>query len=527
MAVNNVNYNDSLREGTDKINQSIDQSNNAIKKATDADAKSDSAVQTANLANTKSDDTQQQLNNIVINNGESDAEVLQARGSYSVLNERLESTDAQLAHNADEIKHRVISKSTGEPFINFHDDDGSTDFLTKVKPIADAAGVKFSLAINTSLIGVTETNLTHMTLSELLNLQSEGHEIISHGDEHQAFNGKTETRIRGILENAINYMKENGLNGYNYFVYAGGTTYNNEPLGQDLTRQYHKLAYNTTGNLNINPFNNYSITRVEINGKTLEDLKARVDEAVTNNAYLVFYTHAWMDNLDTTVLSDLIAYIKSLSIKIVNCDEAYNHLSNSIDVGSGNNYFRIGKNGKFSTNALTDYVKYLGSSNTLDRDITFYENDKMTISLHFNGQNALPTGIGGHCITYRFSADATGIFGRQVFYQIGSKHAIYTRAYTSTGWTSWVSTAPILDTASLKTNINGSIQSYAFGDTYSKVNTTATGNPTTLYGLLKTVRIEGDDDVFSYQEFLPNGQTTKYMRRWDPTVSNWKAWALQ
>jgi hypothetical protein len=81
---------DSLKTAAPKLNDAIDQSNEAITKAT-------SAEQTANLANTKSDDTQQQLNNIVINNGQSDAEVLQARGTYSVLNERLSATDAQLA----------------------------------------------------------------------------------------------------------------------------------------------------------------------------------------------------------------------------------------------------------------------------------------------------------------------------------------------------------------------------------------------------------------------------------------------
>jgi predicted GH43/DUF377 family glycosyl hydrolase len=112
MAVNNVNYNDTLREGTDKINQSIDQSNQAIVKANDADTKADNAVQTANQANTKSDDTQQQLNNIVINNGESDAEVLQARGTYSVLNERLQATDEQLAETEQKIPNVANAKTT-------------------------------------------------------------------------------------------------------------------------------------------------------------------------------------------------------------------------------------------------------------------------------------------------------------------------------------------------------------------------------------------------------------------------------
>jgi hypothetical protein len=105
MAVNKISYTESIREGTDKINQSIDQSNQAIDKAKSADTKADSAISTANQANTKSDDTQQQLNNIVINNGESDAEVLQARGSYSVLNERLSAADEFLADLVYNVKN--------------------------------------------------------------------------------------------------------------------------------------------------------------------------------------------------------------------------------------------------------------------------------------------------------------------------------------------------------------------------------------------------------------------------------------
>jgi hypothetical protein len=117
MAVNNVNYNDSLREGTDKINQSIDQSNQAIDKANSADTKADSAISTANQANEKSDDTQQQINNLVINNGESDAEVLQARGTYPVLNERLSATDEQLADIMPDVS-KLVSGETQDASVS-------------------------------------------------------------------------------------------------------------------------------------------------------------------------------------------------------------------------------------------------------------------------------------------------------------------------------------------------------------------------------------------------------------------------
>jgi Pectate lyase superfamily protein len=81
----------------DSANESLNTANESLSAANEAKTDASSAIQTANEANTKSDDTQQQLNNIVINNGESDAEVLQARGTYSLLNERLEATDVQLA----------------------------------------------------------------------------------------------------------------------------------------------------------------------------------------------------------------------------------------------------------------------------------------------------------------------------------------------------------------------------------------------------------------------------------------------
>jgi hypothetical protein len=107
MAVNNVNYNDTLREGTDKINQSIDQSNQAIDTANDA-------ITVANDANVKSSDTQQQLDNIVINNGESDAEVLQARGYYSLLKDRFEQLERNVVSITDKRFGGIVDGVTND-----------------------------------------------------------------------------------------------------------------------------------------------------------------------------------------------------------------------------------------------------------------------------------------------------------------------------------------------------------------------------------------------------------------------------
>lgn len=69
--VEKINYDDNLKEGTDKLNQSIDQSNTAAQKAVIAENKANESLQ-------QSESTQTQLDNIVIE-GDSSVEAAQAR----------------------------------------------------------------------------------------------------------------------------------------------------------------------------------------------------------------------------------------------------------------------------------------------------------------------------------------------------------------------------------------------------------------------------------------------------------------
>lgn len=103
MPIEHIYENDSLNTGRNKINDAIDASDradrNASKAVTVANDKGDKAVETAERAEQKSDSTQQQLDNIVIESGTSDAEVIQARTdaegtTYNLLKNRLDVGDS-------------------------------------------------------------------------------------------------------------------------------------------------------------------------------------------------------------------------------------------------------------------------------------------------------------------------------------------------------------------------------------------------------------------------------------------------
>lgn len=98
-----INEKDTLNQGRKKLNKSIEQSERAEDKSNQAVNTSNNAMNIARQSDDKSDDTQQQLDDIIIDSGTSDAEVIQARGGLPLLKDRLNKTDAQLAETEQQI----------------------------------------------------------------------------------------------------------------------------------------------------------------------------------------------------------------------------------------------------------------------------------------------------------------------------------------------------------------------------------------------------------------------------------------
>lgn len=103
---------DSLNKGREKLNGAIDGSEQAVGDAASALAKSLSAEQVALLSQAMSQQTQKQLDNIVIGSGTSDAETIQARGDHDLLYQRLDSSDQEMAEKARELENtRLLTLS--------------------------------------------------------------------------------------------------------------------------------------------------------------------------------------------------------------------------------------------------------------------------------------------------------------------------------------------------------------------------------------------------------------------------------
>jgi hypothetical protein len=96
--VEHIQATDVLNVGRDKINNfAIDPALRAENNSLQAKTNADQAKTIANESKQVANNVKDQLNNIIVESGTSEAEVVQARGDFSVLNERLNANDEDIS----------------------------------------------------------------------------------------------------------------------------------------------------------------------------------------------------------------------------------------------------------------------------------------------------------------------------------------------------------------------------------------------------------------------------------------------
>jgi hypothetical protein len=128
---------DTLAQGYPKINAVIEDAEESITTANNALEISNTALNTANNAESKSDATQAQLDSIILESGTSDAETIQARGTFPLLYNRLDNNDSQLASNVTKFKNICVDITYPPIPMVACKVDGNTDDTVALQAIVD------------------------------------------------------------------------------------------------------------------------------------------------------------------------------------------------------------------------------------------------------------------------------------------------------------------------------------------------------------------------------------------------------
>ena len=231
----------------------------------------------------------------------------------------------------------------------FIDDDGYKDFKTKLKPVFDSKGIKCTLGVITSKVGV---DADKFTVNELKELQNDGYEIVSHSKSHSAdiFNKKLvrDEDIELELKESQDWLKSNGFNGYETLIYPYGCF--SEPLKyKKIAKKYYKQCINSGGDdSNTSPYDNMYMNRRFISNEKYETvIKPIIDKAKIDKGILIFGTHSFDPNLSISLLNEMIGYIQAIGIPILTLGEAIKLKGNILSIGefTSDKKFFVGSDG--------------------------------------------------------------------------------------------------------------------------------------------------------------------------------------
>lgn len=198
-------------------------------------------------------------------------------------------------------KEDVSSIAIRKPVINFQFDDGKVTDVN-VYNVFKQYGLVCGFAIVS----------TNTRVDEYLSYQEEGFEIIAHSTSGLGMNDPTMTDVEQRLKESKEVLESKGFNIKGWVTPSSVMHSSFIPL----VKKYYEYATTVGDNglYNVLADSSRKLRRVSMESRTLEELKAIVDEAILNTGCLTFYAHDYPDAnapfLTEETLTGLLAYVK-------------------------------------------------------------------------------------------------------------------------------------------------------------------------------------------------------------------------
>lgn len=461
-------------------------------------------------------------------------EVVNARKGKESLKDKIDEIDVVTQNNKTQLDNNVqqIRELNSCPqnydgaVFSFIDDDGGYYITDIWKPIIAEKNIKMGFAIVTGNVGkvLEPTNpYRSLTLEQIKQLQSEGHDIYSHTKTHYDTQRTEPDVLDAEFKESKEWLISNGFNECaDVLVYPGGLPLN-DVVRKNVTRKYYKYGVTTIGGYTPSPFDNWAVYRVNADTMTLDQLKVEVDKAIANNGWLIFMNHAFELNKDKTnqmqKIKDLIDYIKGLNKPILKFSEAEKLKGNAIAIGEftelGTGF--VDKKG-YGRSGIICY-----NDGNFTRDLYYYKKGHITKENIPYTQDTL-FNRGGILETFRHPKDDS--YSYQKFKPF-LKNLEYYREWNSTTkvWSIFDIPSPIsIYTLIAGQDINLPLTSFKSNCvTVSRINY-AQDTFKSKGGILTTYRL--DEDTTAYQTYQIANENKIFIRKWDNTNLVWKTWGV-
>ena len=232
------------------------------------------------------------------------------------------------------IQNHVSHARKRAPTVTFVLDDGRMADFSKIRPISERYTVPFTTAI---------FHKSEIPLGQILYLQNKlGWEVSSHAYNHISLDSyESEKEIEAEFLRSKTYFTENGIT-CDTLVYPMG---DNDERVRRIAKKYFKCGATASKGSSKEGINDGVVASFYLkrfpfgafsDNETLALHKAKVDEAISCNGWLIYMLHPANSEHTaekTEMLAQLIEYIQSKGVAIKTLSDAYEDFANVIEVG--------------------------------------------------------------------------------------------------------------------------------------------------------------------------------------------------
>jgi hypothetical protein len=444
----------------------------------------------------------------------------------------------QLAQNVQQLKNVSSPYGYTGAIVTFVDDDAESYFLTNLKPTFDAKGVKCNIAVISNNVGT----INYMSVQDLLNLQSQGYEIVSHSKTHSSsiFRDNIANTTDAMLDiefgDSQKWLKDNGFGDVNIIIYPYGYFGTYASKIKNIARKYFRNGVDAGGTYNTSPSDNMLLGRIFLDKtKDISTFTASIDQAIANNAWLIFGSHGYDTNqIDGAYLGQIIDYIKSKNIPILTFSDAEKLKGNAVSYGEYTDTTKgmfIGKDGAVKLNGINGSLNIikLAYTGTMDDAISLFPANKVTIC-EISGAKDTLNATGGVLTVYNLDA----YYQYEIFAAADGKK-MFTRNWNPSGsrWNNWyeIITTDSLDTKQalkiVKSAYTGTMDDPITAyDQYKETVVEITAAKDTILSTGGVMKVFRGDPYYCYALFYPTNSDTSaiYKRVWNDGANAWFSW---
>ena len=273
-------------------------------------------------------DVQRQIDNLIISEGESDAEVIQARSNFNTLNSRVTQSLNNVSDSLSSNKSTYSKENTKGTLVILDDDTMKTSY-NLLYPFAKQHGIKITLAAISGKI--QEENTTHISLSEFKEMRDDPLvEFVNHTHTHPRLADLNAEQIEYEISKCEEFLADNGVF-TKHLVYPYGSV---NDLVKQIASKYTNSASKSNG-LNINP-NVEVLDTFQLNRIVFEEsestFQSRINQAASTGGCVLINSHSQYDTFDLNKLLRIVDMAKTAGLDIVHYSEAFKRFANAIEI---------------------------------------------------------------------------------------------------------------------------------------------------------------------------------------------------